>query len=130
MFKENSPEEALMLNEKQLKIYQEAKTWIMGLPPTFLGLVKEYETVVCTAILVTGYEVTAYSAPVDIQDFNMELGRILAKKKVLEEIIALERYYKFNLNHSVRERDYDKNIISNGLGYENIKEGEQNETTI
>lgn len=131
MFKESLPEELLMLNEKQLKIYNEAKAWIVGLPPTFLGLVKEYETaalgnktVICTAILVTGYEVTAYSAPVDIQDFNLELGRILAKKKVLEEIIALERYYKFNLNHSVRERDYDKSIISNGLGYENIKEGE------
>lgn len=125
------PEGASLLNEKQFRIYTEAHNWIMGLPPNILALVKEYEcaslgnkTVVCTAMLVTGYEVTAYSAPVDIQDFNLELGRILAKKKVLEEIISLERYYKFNLNHSARhDTEYNKSIIAGGLDiYHNMNE--------
>ena len=133
MFPDKSPEEELVLNENQLKIYNETKNWIYNLPETVLGLVSEYEhvmlgnkTVVCTAILNTGYEITAYSAPVDIQHFNLELGRILAKKKVLEELLSLERYYNFNLNHSARDRGYNENIISNGLGYENLNEKEEN----
>ena len=105
-----------------------------------MELVEEYETVtlgrktvVCTAILKTGYEITAYSAPVDIQDFNIELGRVLAKKKVLEELINLERYFKFNKHNSARVEgecscgDACKckpAIVSNGLAYEYVGEVE------
>lgn len=106
---QRNDEALVMLNNKQREIYTETKNWIEGLPSNVLELVEEYETVtlgiktvVCTAILKTGYEITAYSAPVDIQDFNIELGRVLAKKKVLEELINLERYFKFNKHHSAR----------------------------
>lgn len=133
----------IMLNSKQREIYTETRKWIEGLPPSILELVAEYETatlgrksVVCTAILKTGYEITAYSAPVDIQDFNIELGRVLAKRKVLEELISLERYFKFNKNHSARTDGMcscgdscscNPVIVNNGVTYENIEEREINE---
>ena len=133
----------IMLNSKQREIYTETRNWIEGLPSKVLELVEEYETVtlgrktvVCTAILKAGYEITAYSAPVDIQDFNIELGRVLAKKKVLEELIDLERYLKFNKNHSARVEgecscgdscSCKPALVNNGATYENIEESEINE---
>ena len=106
----SSVKEKLTLNEKQLSIYNETKNWIEGLSGEILDLVKDYDhvmmgnkTVVCTAILKTGFEITAFSAPVDPKDFNLELGRVLAKRKVLEELLTLERYYKFNKNSMMRE---------------------------
>ena len=137
---QRNDEALVMLNNKQREIYTETRKWIEGLPSNVLELVEEYETVtlgrktvVCTAILKTGYEITAYSAPVDIQDFNIELGRVLAKKKVLEELINLERYFKFNKHHSARVEgecscgDACKckpDIVSDGLVYEHIGEVE------
>ena len=139
----------IMLNSKQREIYTETRKWIEGLPPSILELVAEYDTatlgrksVVCTAILKTGYEITAYSVPVDIQDFNIELGRVLAKRKVLEELISLESYipnlirYKTNKNHSARTDGMcscgdscscKPIIVNNDATYEHIEESEINE---
>ena len=117
------PEEKLMLNEKQRKIYDDTKAWIESLPPNILNLVEAYDhvmmgnkTVVCTAILRTGFEITAYSAPVNIHDFNLELGRTLAKRKVLEELM--------NMNNSARIDVVRPIIIENGMTYDYVGESE------
>lgn len=117
-----------LLNEKQLKIYNETSEWIKGLPLSITALVEEFEsvvigrkTVVCTAILKSGYEITAYSSPVSISDFNMDLGRILAKKKVLEEIIGMNIYYKMaKASDDIIMKSPE--IISDGNSYDVVDE--------
>lgn len=123
-------EEELMLNEKQLSIYVETKRWIEGLSGEILDLVKDYDyvmmgnkTVVCTAVLKTGFEITAFSAPVDPKDFNLELGRVLAKRKVLEELMSLERYHKFNANNPMRS-NIGVVVTNNGAAYDYVGEVE------
>lgn len=120
-----------ILNEKQRKIYDDTKAWIESLPPNILNLVEDYDhvmmgnkTVVCTAILRTGFEITAYSAPMNIHDFNLELGRTLAKRKVLEELMNMERYYEFNMNNSARINVVRPVIIENGMTYDYVGESE------
>jgi Zn finger protein HypA/HybF involved in hydrogenase expression len=127
----SNAEEKLMLNEKQLSIYNETRSWIEGLSGEILDLVKDYDhvmmgnkTVVCTAILKTGFEITAFSAPIDPKDFNLELGRVLAKRKVLEELLTLERYHKFNMKSPVRS-GIGTMILSNGVAYEAVDEYEE-----
>lgn len=123
-------EEKLMLNEKQLSIYNETRNWIDGLSGEVLDLVKDYDhvmmgnkTVVCTAILKTGFEITAFSAPINPKDFNLELGRVLAKRKVLEELMSLERYHKFNMNNPMRST-VGVVVLNNGAAYDYVGEAE------
>lgn len=90
------------MTDKQFQIYTDTQNWIVGLPGWILDLVESYDfanlgkkTIVCTITLVSGFEITGYSSPVKLEDFNEDLGTILAKRKVLEELISLERYKAF-----------------------------------
>lgn len=83
----------------QVPIFNDAVKAIDNLPPRITDLVAAMEfhqmgrkTVVCNMRLHNGYEITTYSAPVNIQDFNYDLGKVLAKKKAYDELCQFERY--------------------------------------
>lgn len=119
------------MNPKQKLIYNETNNWLKNLPFSTLDLVEDFDfvmmgrkTIICTAVLKNGYEVTAYSSPVNIQEFNAELGKALAKKHVLEQIMSLDRYHKMAVATTMNGVNVESNII-HGHSYETITEGEK-----
>ena len=112
----------------QIPIYNEAVKSIDNLPPRITELVASMEfhqmgrkTIVCNMRLHNGYEITTYSAPINIQDFNYDLGKVLAKKKAYDELCQFERYVQLRSN-AVIEPLFEPNIIDNGHAYEEINE--------
>jgi hypothetical protein len=73
------------------------------------------KTTVCVAVLKTGYEITNYSVPVLQEDFNAELGQILAKKRVIESLLELDRYNTsmlvYNSRHSVKKEETNIDVL-------------------
>ena len=120
------------MNPKQKLVYDDAINWLGNISPRIYALVERFDyaklgmkTTVCTVILKTGYEITNYSVPVLQEDFNTELGQILAKKRVIESLLELDRYNTsmlvYNSRHSVKK---EETIITHGHTYETITEGE------
>lgn len=114
----------------QVPIFNDAVKAIDNLPPRITDLVAAMEfhqmgrkTIVCNMRLHTGYEITTYSAPINIQDFNYDLGKVLAKKKAYDELCQLERYVQLRSNESIEPLSAS-NIIGDGHAYEEISEGE------
>ena len=114
----------------QVPIFNDAVKDIDNLPPRITDLVAVMEfhqmgrkTVVCNMRLHNGYEITTYSAPINIQDFNYDLGKVLAKKKAYDELCQFERYVQLRSNASI-EPLFASNIIGNGHACEEISEGE------
>ena len=114
----------------QVPIFNDTIRSIENLPPSITELVAAMEfhqmgrkTVVCNMRLHNGYEITTYSAPINIQDFNYDLGKVLAKKKAFDELCQFERYVQLRSNAAI-EPLFAPNIITNGHSYEEITEGE------
>jgi len=88
------------MNPNQKLAYDDAINWLGNISPRIYALVERFDyaklgmkTTVCTVILKTGYEITNYSVPVLQEDFNAELGQILAKKRVIESLLELDSYH-------------------------------------
>ena len=82
------------------------------------------KTIVCNMRLHNGYEINTYSSPVNIQDFNYDLGKVLAKKKAYDELCQFERYAQLKSDASI-EHMFVSNIITNEHTYEELSEGEK-----
>jgi hypothetical protein len=87
------------MNPKQKLVYDDAINWLGNISPRIYALVERFDyaklgmkTTVCVAVLKTGYEITNYSVPVLQEDFNTELGQVLAKRRVIESLLELDRY--------------------------------------
>ena len=113
----------------QVPIFNDAVKAIDNIPSRMTELVASMEfhqmgrkTVVCNMRLHNGYEITTYSAPISIQDFNYDLGKVLAKKKAYDELCQLERYNQLRSDTSL-EPVLASDIISNGHAYEEVWAG-------
>lgn len=119
------------MSPKQQLIYNETIKWLGNISPRIYAIVEKFDyaflgrkTTVCIAVLKTGYEITNYSVPELQEDFNTELGQVLAKRRVIESLLELDRYNTsmlvYNNRHSVKR---EETIITHGHTYEAITEG-------
>ena len=109
------------MNPKQQLIYNETVNWLGNISPRVYALVERFDyaflgmkTTVCVAVLKTGYEITNYSVPVLQEDFNTELGQVLAKRRVIESLLELDRYNTSMLVYDRYSIKREETIITHG----------------
>lgn len=57
------------------------------------------KSVVCCMILNNGFEIIANATPINAEDYNFELGRVLSKYKAYEQLMQMEIYRKYVDTH-------------------------------
>lgn len=58
----------------------------------FYTILPDHRTTVCCLILKNGFSVTGTSSVVSIQNFDVELGRKIARAKAIDKVWELEAY--------------------------------------